>query len=54
MGIPARQLGTQNHVSQNPLQKAGYSATSLDNAQPQVQVDSNLDGLTLIGEPQDV
>jgi hypothetical protein len=54
MGIRAAELGTPNPVSQNPLQKAGYSATSLDNAQPQVQVDANLDGLTLIAEPQDV
>jgi hypothetical protein len=54
MGIRGWQLGTANPSSQNPLQKAGYFATSLDNAQPQVQVDANLDGLTLIAQPQDV
>ena len=42
------------HDSVKPLQKLTILATRLDNAQAQVEVESNLGSLTLIGSPQDV
>jgi hypothetical protein len=42
------------HDSLKPLQKLTILASSLDNAQAEVEVESNLGSLTLIASPQDV
>jgi hypothetical protein len=42
------------HVLVKPLQKLTILASSLDNAQAEVEVESNLGSLTLIAPPQDV
>jgi hypothetical protein len=42
------------HDSLKPLQKLTILASRLDNAQAEVEVESNLGRLTLIASPQDV